>query len=73
MNDIIYGSTIRARKVYGHHGWLVYKLLDPDKQDRAGNRSAIDYAKTRRDAIEYIYNLDDIGVLQHGKDKLSEY
>lgn len=73
MNDIIYGSTIRARKVNGHHGWLVYKLLDPYKQDRAGNRSAIDYAKTRRDAIDYVYILDEIGVLQHVKDKLPEY
>lgn len=73
MNTIIYGSTIRARKVYGHRGWLVYKLLDPDKQDRAGNRSAIDYAANRKEAIEYIFNLDEVGVLSDGKTELSEY
>lgn len=72
MNDIIYGSRIRARKVYGH-AWLVYELRDPERRDAVGNRKAIDYVPNRYEAIAYINDLDEIGVLQNGKDKLSEY
>lgn len=61
MNNIIYGSRIRARKTYGH-AWLVYELRDPERPDNVGNRKAIDYAQNRAEAIAYIENLDEEGV-----------
>lgn len=62
MNNIIYGSRIRARKTYGH-SWLIYELRDPERPDYVGNRKAIDYAQNRAEAIAYIENLDEEGVI----------
>lgn len=70
MNNIIYGSRIRARKTYGH-AWLVYELKDPERPDFVGNRKVIDYAQNRQEAIDYINNLDEEGV-KNGESKLSE-
>ena len=70
MNNIIYGSRIRARKTYGH-AWLVYELWDPERPDYVGNRKAIDYAQNRKEAIAYIENLDEEGVTD-GSSALSE-
>lgn len=56
------GVNVRAMRTFtaqdnGCH-WLVYKLRDPDAADRAGNRSAIQYCYSYREAKELVEQLD---------------
>lgn len=69
--NILTGYTVRARRVSGKQ-WLVYQLSDPERGDRVGNRSPIQYAVNRRDAYRMVKDLDDYPEegLKNGSNKI---